>query len=357
MKWRYILLVIVIILAVLLIGLWLLNNGDDQVQQKTESNTEPEIPQLLKALANETGIIFSNIEEAEIKWNIKQEIGIRQITIRGMGFKTQEAPGQTLIKIKQFFGSNGFTNDVYNMAAGTISGVTGYRKDQTACLVTDQLSGFDPNPQDIPPENPKHDIEVGCGQANQSIAHLLSTEEAIRQLLAEKHNTKPSLIIVGVDQEAENHARGGVSFGEPGIGGGLFLAAKVDGQWRLIFDGNGAISCEKVRYYKFPEEMINDCAETQTTTRQVKINKIFTMILPSNPTTGYQWQVNFDSSYLELVKQQYTPSDTMLIGSGGADRFEFKSIKIGETLLIFSYLRPWENKQPFEEQIYKIIIQ
>ncbi len=43
-------------------------------------------------------------------------------------------------------------------------------------------------------------------------------------------------------------------------GGGGWLAAKVDGQWKLVWSGNGTITCKTlVPYPDFPRDMIPEC--------------------------------------------------------------------------------------------------
>jgi len=103
---------------------------------------------------------------------------------------------------------------------------------------------------------------VKCGKGDSSIDPIISKEEAIKRLLAQKYNKKVAEVTIRISQETENHLRGGVEF-QPGgpENSGLFLAAKVDGNWRLVFDGQGAISCEEVTRYNFPQEMVTDCAD------------------------------------------------------------------------------------------------
>ncbi len=84
-----------------------------------------------------------------------------------------------------------------------------------------------------------------------------STADELTELFAEKYPKYDDTISVNIEKETENHARGGVVFVE-GMPGGVFLATKVDGQWQIVFDGNGAISCE-LSEYGFPSEMIEDC--------------------------------------------------------------------------------------------------
>lgn len=90
------------------------------------------------------------------------------------------------------------------------------------------------------------------------IAPKESAEE-IKRLLAEKYPKYAATLSVSVTQETQNYARGGVSFvsGQPG---GFFLAAKINGKWQLVFDGNGQISCN-LSSYGFPSEMLADCAK------------------------------------------------------------------------------------------------
>jgi inhibitor of cysteine peptidase len=74
----------------------------------------------------------------------------------------------------------------------------------------------------------------------------------------------------------------------------------------------------------------------------------FRVTLPTNPTTGYQWQIIFyDKSLLELTAQQYTAlkAKSLFIGSGGLTRFVF-TLKEGQvypayTELKFKYVQPW----------------
>lgn len=81
--------------------------------------------------------------------------------------------------------------------------------------------------------------------------------EEIQELFVEKYPKYSTTVIVNVDQETENHARGNVIF-EAGAPGGIFLAARIDGEWQIVFDGNGQIPCN-LSAYGFPNEMLADC--------------------------------------------------------------------------------------------------
>lgn len=81
---------------------------------------------------------------------------------------------------------------------------------------------------------------------------------------------------------------------------------------------------------------------------QVNVNNPnFVVTLPSNPTTGFQWQVvNFDKNLLILSNSTYENPKTKLIGAGGQMHFTF-ALQKGKsypesTVIVLKYARPWE---------------
>ena len=46
---------------------------------------------------------------------------------------------------------------------------------------------------------------------------------------------------------------------EGDIGGGMFYAAKVGGEWKIAWDGNGTVTCDDIEPYNFPVSMITEC--------------------------------------------------------------------------------------------------
>lgn len=73
----------------------------------------------------------------------------------------------------------------------------------------------------------------------------------------------------------------------------------------------------------------------------------FVIILPANPTTGFQWSiVNYDKDLLILSSSSFEQPKTHLIGAGGQMRYVFQLKKgkhyVGSTKLQFKYARTWE---------------
>jgi inhibitor of cysteine peptidase len=84
-----------------------------------------------------------------------------------------------------------------------------------------------------------------------------------------------------------------------------------------------------------------------------------TIILKSNPTTGYQWQVAkpLDESTIKLISSEYLADKTNLVGAGGKQVWRFKTLKPSQTSISFKYVRPWEkNTPPQNEESYLVVI-
>ena len=230
-----------------------------------EDETKDEIVTLLENLQQETGISFTDIQTVNLNWNVKKYEKVQAVTIEGKGFAIEGTPSEQYMKIESFFQSNGFEVDVFNIAAGTVAELTGYKKDYTVCTVVGSMWLDEKR---IPLETGETDVEVRCGKGDSSI-DLISKEETIE---TEKGNQ-------------------------------------------------------------------------------------FSVVLETNPTTGYEWELDFDFNYIRFTGRKYVSASPEMIGSGGHETFNFRTLKSGETEIIFSYLRSWETeKPPIETKSYKIII-
>lgn len=83
----------------------------------------------------------------------------------------------------------------------------------------------------------------------------------------------------------------------------------------------------------------------------------FKISLKSNPTTGYQWNADFDETLIQLVDTSYKADEPQLMGSGGPEIFEFKVIgSNSDTIIKFGYARSWESVPPIDEKSFEIKI-
>jgi len=85
---------------------------------------------------------------------------------------------------------------------------------------------------------------------------------AVREAIISKRGADAANLNYTVSKIEGNYAQGGAS----GTGGGgMWFAAKVEGKWTLVYDGNGIILCSEVAPYPdFPKTMIPECWDGKT---------------------------------------------------------------------------------------------
>ena len=97
-----------------------------------------------------------------------------------------------------------------------------------------------------------------------------------------------------------------------------------------------------------------------TNTIKATVGKEFVIALDANATTGYEWQLAnpTDDSLIKLMRSEYVPDKTGLVGSGGKSIWTFKVVRSGKKQISFKYIRPWEKDiPPVKEAVYIVDIQ
>ena len=84
----------------------------------------------------------------------------------------------------------------------------------------------------------------------------------------------------------------------------------------------------------------------------------FTIRLPSNPSTGYHWELAFyDNSTLMLVNQTHASNvstSSTVVGAGGTDLFTFQATQAGTGGIAFSEISP--ANQTTSTVVYSVVI-
>ena len=77
----------------------------------------------------------------------------------------------------------------------------------------------------------------------------------------------------------------------------------------------------------------------------VKLGEEFYISLDSNRTAGYEWQFSkpINNTVLEFRGSEYITSDPDLVGAGGKELWNFKSLEVGMTIVALKYVRPFER--------------
>jgi hypothetical protein len=105
-----------------------------------------------------------------------------------------------------------------------------------------------------------------CGDDDDSAADAPTNDEvllAVAEALVAKNGWDPDDVEISLDRiEDGQYATGGVR-DVPAGGGGLWFAALVNGDWQIVWDGNGIIDCPSIEPYPgFPTSMIPQCVAT-----------------------------------------------------------------------------------------------
>ncbi|MFA6081178.1 MAG: hypothetical protein WC741_02110 [Patescibacteria group bacterium] len=88
--------------------------------------------------------------------------------------------------------------------------------------------------------------EEACEQAQ-------DLKTIIKQLLVGIHGQTANNLVITVSKQTEDFARGGAT--EQG-GGGMWLAAKQNGKWTIVWEGNGIPDCQFIKSFQFPSDML-----------------------------------------------------------------------------------------------------
>ena len=90
----------------------------------------------------------------------------------------------------------------------------------------------------------------------------------------------------------------------------------------------------------------------------VAVGESFIIVLEANPSTGYEWQEEFDAGLLKLLDNQYQAAEHEegMVGTGGWSRFTFEALGQGQANITMQYKRSWEENYT-EEQVFHVSIE
>jgi predicted secreted protein len=86
----------------------------------------------------------------------------------------------------------------------------------------------------------------------------------------------------------------------------------------------------------------------------VRVGDTIQVVIPGNPTTGYEWTAVLAAKDAALIQQlgepQYAANNTgdNLVGSGGVFTLTFKAVAKGQATLKLAYARSFESVQPIQ---------
>ncbi len=91
---------------------------------------------------------------------------------------------------------------------------------------------------------------------------------------------------------------------------------------------------------------------------KVAVGEKFYIVLDSNATTGYSWQIAKKAvgPVVKFTGRDYETPRTKLAGAGGRERLAFMAESAGTEKLTFHYKRPWEkNVDPARTVTFTVV--
>ena len=91
----------------------------------------------------------------------------------------------------------------------------------------------------------------------------------------------------------------------------------------------------------------------------VQAGQTFDLVLPSNSSTGYHWEIlpELDANLVEFVTQDYIAEQPVMPGSGGVDVWTFRAVNTGDTTIVLGYYPPGDSTDPDETVTFSIHVE
>lgn len=100
-------------------------------------------------------------------------------------------------------------------------------------------------------------------------------------------------------------------------------------------------------------------APRSTAVLKLNVGDEFIIMLASNKTTGYEWQIDRPVEGNKIIQAglKYVPDNTGMVGSGGKEEWKFKARGPGKSKISFKYVRPWEKGvKPVDKKVFDVEI-
>jgi hypothetical protein len=153
----------------------------------------------------------------------------------------------------------------------------------------------------------------------------ITDEDAIRAALGDHLGVDGNTLRIDIVENTGVHARGSVD-------NGYFLAAKINGSWVIVADGQAMLACDSVAQYDFPATMVPECASPTESPAQSDEDAIRVAL-------GNHLGVDGDTLRIDIVK------NTGLHARGGVDNGYFLAAKINGSWVIVAAGQAMPNCQ------------
>ena len=93
-------------------------------------------------------------------------------------------------------------------------------------------------------------------------------------------------------------------------------------------------------------------------TIEVTAGNEFKIIVDSNPSTGYHWELveALDTKVVDFVKKDYVANEPVMPGSGGRDVWRFKANAPGQATITLGFYPPGDSDVNEQQLVFTIIV-
>jgi predicted secreted protein len=77
---------------------------------------------------------------------------------------------------------------------------------------------------------------------------------------------------------------------------------------------------------------------------QAQVDDRIDLVLPENPTTGFQWQLEDPGGALALESSEFEPPDELRPGAGGQRHVVLRAVSAGTSTVRLRLQRAWESR-------------
>lgn len=152
----------------------------------------------------------------------------------------------------------------------------------------------------------------------------MTDQKLIENIFAERNpDGKLGEMVIEVDRMSGVYASGLITDKE-GWGGARWLAYRDQGQWKIIWEGNGDIFCRDIESYGFPVDMVSECwdeknqvmkdrtGNSETDYDLANEEKILEGVMKDYLTDG-----ELDEFLVDQIDDDYANGSVSLIGGAG----------------------------------------
>ncbi len=232
--------------------------SSNECERPFEKMCVSDVDTLVAELNNASNINLTKKGESKFTWNLGDGNNFGDTEIVSVLYESSDVRMANYTALEKYIDDN-YGLDINNIADGVRGGLRGFYDGYKACVFLFNHNKLEETKEGLmAPVGDSLTVKFECGFFNQNSMPQIMAKNAVERLLATKYKRDLVDVHVTVNKFDESHLVGSVKFGsDMTVAGGIVMAYKNNGNWELIFDGNGAVDCDKIKTeYMFPADSL-----------------------------------------------------------------------------------------------------